>query len=104
MEPWKPEVGSIVLYKLTQYDATMINKRRQDFAKSNYKDLETGLQAHYGNPASEGDEVPLIVVRVWDQSGLPDDRSINGQAILDGNDTFWVTSVHGGYEPGKFHV
>lgn len=104
MGPWKPEIGSTVIYKLTINDAAAINKRRQDFAHSNYKELKTGLQAHFGNSAYEGEEVPLIIVKVWNPSGLPDELSVNGQVILDGSDTLWVTSVHQGYEPGQFHL
>jgi hypothetical protein len=80
-------VGRIVHYTLSAYVAEKINKRRQDAIKSRIADLEEGSQIHYGNTAVEGDVLPMIVVRVWENN------LVNGQVLLDGNDTYWATSV-----------
>jgi hypothetical protein len=78
-------VGRIVNYTLTANDATRINKRRFDADISLI--ANAGAQAHTGNTMHEGDILPMIVVRVW-QNEL-----VNGQVFLDGNDTLWVMSV-----------
>lgn len=92
-----PSIGRIIHYKLTAADAEAINRRRHQGPV----DVDTwpqGAQAHVGNPVSEGYVVPAIVV-----SQLTGDPSVvNAQALLDGNDSFWVTSVHEGSEPGQW--
>ncbi len=50
-------------------------------------------QAHAGNKVQAGAELPLIVTKVHE-------KSFNGQVFLDGNDTYWVTEIHYGYEIG----
>ncbi len=83
-----PTIGRIVHYRLSENDALRINKNWQ-----------SGVG---GNASSGGDIVPLIIVRVWPDefgAGIP---GINGQAILDGHDTLWVTSAHEGTEPGQW--
>ena len=77
-----PTPGRIVLYKLSQRDAESILLRRS---------RGEGV----GNVPREGDVVPAIVVRVWQ-------HGINGQAILDGNDSLWLTSRPEGDEPGTW--
>lgn len=95
----KPTVGRIVQYRLRSDQAFMINKRRNDFAQfrrsEGYQD--TGSMAHFGNPATEGEVVPLLIVKVFTPGG-----AVNGQAFLDGNDTLWVTSVSEGIGPGTW--
>jgi hypothetical protein len=55
-----------------------------------------GYQAHIGNPVVGGDVFAADVVRVWD------DGHVNLQVKLDGNDTFWATSVVEGDEDGNW--
>jgi hypothetical protein len=104
----EPTTGRIVLYTLTAENAKSINRRRTDGAQiarrmaSVPPEWPAGAQAHVGNPAKEGDVVPLIVVRVWPDEGGPGIPGVNGQAILDGNDTLWVTSAHEGTTPGTW--
>ena len=44
---------------------------------------------------------PLVITRVWgDQEG----SAVNGQVLLDGNDTFWATSRNEGEGPGFWSV
>lgn len=97
----KPTIGRIVHYRLTEEDATKINRRRlhasthlqEHIANSN------GVQIHVGNPASEGQVLPMVIVAVHGDS---DDALVNGQVFMDGNDLFWVTSVREGDGPRTF--
>lgn len=93
----QPSIGRIVHYKLTADDAAAINRRRvADVGHS--EDWPEGAQAHVGNPASEGQIVPAIVV-----SQLTGDPTVvNAQAFLDGNDSYWITSVHEGTDNGQW--
>lgn len=112
--------GRTVLYTLSEQDAEQINRRRtngSDIAarmkacvESKDHDLifgwPAGAQAHIGNPAVAGVVVPLVVVRVWPHEFGQDMPGVNGQAILDGNDTLWVTSAREDLEPlaeGQLH-
>ena len=90
------QLGDIVLYQLTKDDAEIINRRYRH--ASHNQDLmrvsKTGYQAHFGNAVGEGTVVVLIVTQVWSST------CINGQAILDSNDSLWVTSACKGEDPG----
>lgn len=81
--------GRIVLYRLNSFDAETINKRRADAAHSmGYHQAQAdGSQVHVGNEVRSGEVFPFVVTRVW-SAGY-----VNGQVLLDGNDTLWVTSV-----------
>jgi hypothetical protein len=79
-------VGRIVHFALTEAQAERVNRR---------------TLPQTGNTARAGDVVPLIVTRVWaDESGHV--SCVNGQALLDGNDSLWVTSAKEGTEPGTW--
>lgn len=100
-------IGRIVHYTLSESDAQQINRRRTDGnsirERMAAEKWPAGAQAHIGNYAQPGDEVPLLVVRVWPDEfgvGVP---GVNGQAFLDGNDVLWVTSAKEGDEPGTWH-
>lgn len=99
------QLGEIVRYLLTDWDAADINRRRHDFsayARSHPRPGEPGLPGasghigHHGNKAAAGDAFPAMIVRVWAGS----DPSANLQVFLDGNDVFWATSRHEGDGPG----
>jgi hypothetical protein len=92
----KPTVGRIVLYTLSRADADAINSRRGTDAPHARALGEPGWQAHVGNKVYEGESYPLMVTRVWGGGYL------NGQVLLDGNDTFWATSRIEGDEPGQW--
>lgn len=115
-----PKIGDIVLYELTDGDAQAINRRRTDAADSaayharihSGAIVHTGNAAHGGNVENEyvnnthvervtkhGDIYPLIITRVW---GDTPEANVNGQVLLDGNDSIWVTSVCAGDAPRKF--
>ncbi len=72
-----PSIGRIVHYRLTEQDCAAINNHR---VKRNA----------LGNPATPGSVYPLIITRVW---GDTHGSAVNGQVMLDGDDTLWVTSV-----------
>lgn len=92
-----PAVGRIVRYKLTEDDATGINRRRKDADNFGARDNHTGYAVHVGNEVQAGDVAAMVIVRVW-----PDDRLVNGQVLLDGTDTLWVTSKLEGDRAGEW--
>jgi len=96
--PTKPTLGRVVHYRLTENDARAINIRRNDWHQTNIQDgpQSTGYQAHVGNPVVGGDIFAADIVRVWD------DGHVNLQVKLDGNDTFWATSVTNGRDNGNW--
>lgn len=51
---------------------------------------------HCGNTVRAGQQYPLIVTRRFG------DGAVNGQVMLDGSDTLWVTSVFEGEQPGQY--
>lgn len=99
-----PSVGRIVHLRLTATCAEQVNKRRQDARTSQVARGNSGVVVHTGNPAREGDIVPMLICKVWSQPRvLPAaDCAVNGQAFLDGNDTLWVTSAKQGTLPGQW--
>lgn len=94
-----PTVGAIAVYQLNEQDVAAINRRRQDAAASGVAREQSGVQVHFGNAASVGQRLPLLIVRVW---GDNPESSVNGQVFLDGNDTLWVSSRPQGDGPGMF--
>jgi len=93
-------IGRIVRYTLTEQDANAINKRRADATTNRQTDpLEAnGYVAHVGNHAEAGQVFPATVVRVFD----PSTTTANLQVTLDGNDTYWATSVAEGEGQGRW--
>lgn len=100
-----PSLGRIVHYRLSQDDAAQITRRRTtgasiaDRMRQDPPAWAAGAQAHIGNPVSELDAFPMLIVRVW---GADEDSLVNGQVFLDGNDVFWASSVRVGDAPGTF--
>lgn len=93
-----PSIGRVVHYSLTAYNANAVNRRRND-ARENKNVGQYGFILHSGNDVVEGDIFPLIITRVWGPPETP--TAFNGQLLLDGNDTLWVTSTSMGDGPGK---
>jgi hypothetical protein len=90
-----PSIGRIVHYTLDEADASQINRRRADALATDHKAIRSGAQVHAGNGVSAGDVFPLVITKLWTNN--PDHHSvINGQVLLDGNDTLWVASVKQG--------
>lgn len=84
-----PTPGRIVEYTLNAQDAEAINKRRRDARDSNIAGQNSGAVVHFGNSVSAGETYPMVVVRTW---GATEGSAVNGQVLLDGNDTYWATS------------
>ena len=77
-----PTQGRTVLYKLTAQDARTIEVTR-------------GLNIAWsrGSPVEEGEVVPMTVTAVIAASQDLDRPIVNGQALLDGNDSLWVVEA-----------
>jgi hypothetical protein len=96
-----PSVGRIVHYTLNENDADQINKRRADAVGSGVAKDESGAIVHVGNKVQAGDVYPLVITRTW---GDKEGSAVNGQVLLDGNDTFWATSRTEGEGQGVWSV
>jgi hypothetical protein len=96
--PPAPTPGRIVLYTISAEDADAINRRRADARVhlDEHRANSNGVQIHVGNSVAAGEEFPMVVVRVWGPG------CINGQVLLDGNDTYWATSRVRGEGPGSW--
>jgi hypothetical protein len=107
-----PSVGRIVHFRLTAEQAEQVNRRRVISDHAGVLDAAgnrlwpNGAMRHVGNSVGEGSVVPLIVTAVWPkefEGGWLSEHApgtkyqsafgINGQALLDGNDSLWVTSA-----------
>jgi hypothetical protein len=96
-----PELGDIVRYTLTEQDADAVNARRAQAVNHfrEHRDRADGTQVHIGNAVRVGDVYPLVITRVW---GTTPTSAVNGQVLLDGSDTLWVSSVQQGDGPRCF--
>lgn len=83
-----PTPGRIVEYTLTEHDVDIINRRRE-LRVATIGPGPDYAYARAGNDVAEGDTFPMVIVRVW---GDTPEAAVNGQVLLDGNDTAWVTS------------
>lgn len=96
----KASLGQIVLLKLSEGMVDAINRRRTTSTSIAERIANRvwplGAQAHIGNTVKTGEVYPMVVSRLWD------DSMINGQVLLDGNDTYWATSVHLGENDGDY--
>lgn len=74
-----PTIGQFVAYTLSQGDVDQIRANRG-----------TSGNSLRGNAPAAGEVYPMLITRTW---GPPSERTaVNGQVVLDGNDTLWVTS------------
>lgn len=92
----RPSIGRLVHFILSEQCADEINRRRIP-GIGHGKSWPDGAQAHVGNRVGAGEHVPMIVTMVWPE------RTVNGQIILDGNDSLWRCSVEEGSTPGTWH-
>lgn len=86
----QPSIGRIVHYVLADDDVAAIRTERR---RSN--------DTARGTPVHVGEVVALLVTAVWPYvgDGRPE-PCVNGQALLDGNDSLWVTMAAQGSGPG----
>lgn len=96
-----PSLGRIVHYRLNEYDAVMVNRRRADAQASAIASATTGAVVHAGNATRAGDVFPMMIVRVWADEPT-EITCVQGQVFLDGNDTLWVTSRQQGDAEGQW--
>ena len=96
-----PTIGRIVHYTLSEQDAEAINRRRADAMRNmpQHQERADGSQIHVGNSVAAGDVYPLVITRAW---GDTPESAVNGQVLLDGNDTYWATSVSVGEGERRF--
>lgn len=102
------KVGTPVLYTLGVGDVEAINRRRSDYGtfrraashEARGEGALTGHQGHVGNPVSEGEQYPAVIVRVFD----PSTTTANLQVFLDGNDAYWATSRQEGEGAGRYRL
>lgn len=80
-----PSIGRIVHYRLSEYDAEMINGVR------NHPDGHGR-----GNTAVAGQAFPAMVVHTFGG------HAANLQVFLDGTDTYWATSRTTGDDNGQW--
>lgn len=96
-----PSLGRIVHYKLTTEKAAAINRRRVQ-GVGHAENWPAGAQAHVGNHASSEQYVPAMIVSVWPNEFGEGVYGVNLQCLLDGTDSFWVTSKKEGTLPGEW--
>jgi hypothetical protein len=96
-----PSVGRIVHLRLSEQCAKEINKRRTEACASRIAATNSGAIIHHGNPANEGDIYPLLIIKIWSNSPT-EGTAVNGQVFLDGNDSYWATSVQQGDGLGQW--
>lgn len=92
-------IGRTVHYVATPQDADEVTRRRVRGAGASVT-WPAGAQAHVGNALRPGAHVAMTITDVHGDEGM-----INGQAILDGNDSMWVTSASYSEDPqeGSWH-
>jgi hypothetical protein len=81
MERVKPKIGRIVRYRIPE----------------GVKPFES----FRSNGLNEGDYLPAVVVRVWNEDG-PYADLVNLSVFTDGGGVLWATSVHEGDAPGEW--
>jgi hypothetical protein len=69
----QPDTAPLVRYVLTKGDAEVIEHQRR-------------TRGVVGNPVSEGDDYPALIVRRWSPG------TANIRVLLDGPDDYWATS------------
>lgn len=84
MARYEPQIGDLVLYRLTARDVEEINLARSAWAHKK------------GSKPGVGDEIGMMVTHVWAS------RVLSGQGFLDGNDSLWVAQAGEGSGIGQW--
>lgn len=93
-------VGQIVHYRLSAADVDYIKNRRFPpigIAQRILGAMSAPSPYFQGSQVNVGDIVGLSVTAI-----RPLDASVNGQALLDGNDNVWVVNAREGTGPGNW--
>lgn len=89
------KIGDIVLFTMTEQQATDINRRRTSTTSIKSRLQEgtwpPGAQAHIGSYVKPDNEFPAIVVRV--HGTAPGQVSL--KVMLDGSDDYWCMALPG---------
>lgn len=85
MTEQKPSIGRIVHYRLTRADAS-----------------KASLPRDGGNPHEAGQVLPLVVCRIFEDEYGPGVPGVNGQVLVDGRGSLWVTSIQEGEGEGQW--
>jgi hypothetical protein len=86
-------LGRIVHYVLTEHDANVINLLRGNGQTK----PSVPAMAHVGNTVYAEEHIPAMVVAAWTA------ERVNLQCFLDGNDSYWATSIPKGEGAGTWH-
>lgn len=81
-----PTIARMVLYTLSEVDASLITGRRNHYS--------AGGNPIPANQARAGDTYPAVVVRTFGGA------AVNLKVLLDGDDTYWACSRNQHDEPG----
>lgn len=92
--------GRIVEYTLSESDAKYINKRRDDSANLELSEVERYVLT--GFRVEAGESYPMVIVRSFIYGYQKDE--VNGQVMLDGSDTLWLTKVPHGDGQGHWRL
>jgi hypothetical protein len=97
-----PTLGRIVYFKLANWHAEEINRRRKDAVREMdyHRWKKNGTMVHCGNEVKAGQIVPAVIVAVW---GNTPTCAVNLKLFLDGSDNHWITSVSVGEKDGDYH-
>lgn len=90
-----PRPGRAVMYALSEFDVTQIALRRETTDQNHHQ-----RHMHALTTPQPGDRLPMFITRIHGDG--PDGCVVNGQVLLDGDDSLWVTSVSPGRGPGQF--
>lgn len=101
MSERKPYIGAVVQYILSEQDCAAINRQRRTASDVNYLPIKLGepikteenFRLYSGNAVQPGQVVAMVIVAVWGPSAT---SCVNGQVLLDGNDSFWALSRNRG--------
>lgn len=91
-----PTIGRIVHYCLTEDDCAVIRQQRRP---KTLNDVVSG----FGNGTNPGDIIGMFLTGFFQDGNTHGKYFVNGQCILDGNDSLWVTTVKEGVDPGQWH-
>lgn len=86
-------LGQTLMYRLSLDDLQRVAETRG-----------TGGDGPLGSAPFVGQVVPLVVTRILLEHVGENQHAVNGQALLDGPDRLWVTTVREGDEPGQWSV
>lgn len=96
-----PKPRILVDYRLTADDATAINKHRSDALLATASNMFDGTQVHIGQAVKAGEDHAMLITRVVEAK---DGGKVNGQVILDGNDSLFVAGAVEGTTNGRWRA